>query len=138
MPLFSVTMKVGRAAVEKNAISRAIHEASVKAGYPDDDLFQRFFCLEPADLRVDLNYPGLPKPRTAKMLMIEVLVSSGTDAARLHAAIETALDASRLLRLTSCECAASPHSSIPTTSPNRRTRFASRTASAHSRATNLP
>jgi len=44
MPLFTVTMKAGRAAGEKNAISRAIHEASVKAGYPDD-MFQRFFVL---------------------------------------------------------------------------------------------
>ena len=95
MPLFTVTMKAGRAADEKNAISRAIHEASVKAGYPDDDMFQRFFCLEQADLKVDLNYPGLPKPRTEKMLMIEVLVSSGTDAdrkTRLLAALVEALD----------------------------------------------
>jgi hypothetical protein len=45
MPLFTVTMKAGRAADEKNAISHAIHEASVKAGYPDDDMFQRFFAL---------------------------------------------------------------------------------------------
>jgi phenylpyruvate tautomerase PptA (4-oxalocrotonate tautomerase family) len=93
MPLFTVTMKGGRTAGEKNALSRAIHEASVKAGYPVDDLFQRFLCLEPADLRVDLNYPGLPKPRTDRMLMIEVLVSSGTDADRktrlLAALIET-------------------------------------------------
>jgi phenylpyruvate tautomerase PptA (4-oxalocrotonate tautomerase family) len=82
MPLFTVTMKAGRAADEKNAISRAIHEASVKAGYPEDDMFQRFLCLDQTDLRVDLNYPGLPKPRTEKMLMIEVLVSSGTDTER--------------------------------------------------------
>ena len=61
MPLFTVTMKAGRAAGEKNAISRAIHEASIKAGYPDDDMFQRFLCLEQGDLKVDLNYPGLPK-----------------------------------------------------------------------------
>jgi hypothetical protein len=56
MPLFTVTMKTGRGADEKNAISRAIHEASVKAGYPEDDKFQRFLCLEQADLKVDLNY----------------------------------------------------------------------------------
>jgi phenylpyruvate tautomerase PptA (4-oxalocrotonate tautomerase family) len=95
MPLFTVTMKTGRAADEKDAISRAIHAASVKAGYPDDDMFQRFFCLEQADLKVDLNYPGLPKSRTEKMLMIEVLVSSGTDAdrkTRLLAALVEALD----------------------------------------------
>jgi hypothetical protein len=30
---------------------------------------QRFLCLEPADLKVDLSYPGLPKPRTEKMLL---------------------------------------------------------------------
>jgi hypothetical protein len=92
VPLFTVTMKASRAADEKNAISRAIHEASVKAGYPEDDMFQRFLCLEP---KVDLNYPGLPKPRTEKMLMIEVLVSSGTDADRktlLLAALVEALD----------------------------------------------
>jgi hypothetical protein len=53
------------------------------------------FCLEQADLKVDLNYPGLPKPRTEKMLMIEVLVSSGTDTdrkTRLLAALVEALD----------------------------------------------
>jgi hypothetical protein len=95
MPLFTVTMQAGRAAGEKNAISSAIHEASVKAGYPEDDLFQRFLCLEQADLRVDLNYPGLPKPRTEKTLIIEVLVSSGTEGARktrLLAALVEALD----------------------------------------------
>jgi hypothetical protein len=95
MPLFTVTMKAGRTADEKNAISRTIHEASVNAGYPDKDMFQRFFCLEQADLKVDLNYPGLLKPRTEKMLMIEVLVSSGTDAGRkrrLLAALVEGLD----------------------------------------------
>jgi phenylpyruvate tautomerase PptA (4-oxalocrotonate tautomerase family) len=93
MPLFTVTMRSGRAADEKDAISRAIHQASISAGYPHDDMFQRFFCLEQSDLKVDLNYPGLPKPRTEKVLMIEVLVSSGTDAARkarlLAALVET-------------------------------------------------
>jgi phenylpyruvate tautomerase PptA (4-oxalocrotonate tautomerase family) len=89
-------MKAGRAADEKTAISQAIHDASVKAGYPEDDMFQRFLCLEQADLKVDLNYPGLPKPRTGKMLMIEVHVSSGTDAdrkRRLLAALVEALEA---------------------------------------------
>ena len=95
MPLFTVTMKSGRAADEKNAISRAIHQASIGSGYPEDDMFQRFLCLDQDDLKVDLNYPGLPKPRTEKMLMIEVLVSSGTDAARkarLLAALVESLD----------------------------------------------
>ena len=79
MPLFTVTMKSNRSTNEKERLSRAIHAASTAAGYPEDDLFQRFLSLGPSDLRVDLYYPALPKLRTDQMLMIEALVSSGTD-----------------------------------------------------------
>jgi hypothetical protein len=82
MPLFTVTMKSNRSTNEKDRLSSAIHAASLAAGYPEDDLFQRFLSLEPSDLRIDLYYPTLPKPRTDQMLMIEVLVSSGTDTNR--------------------------------------------------------
>ena len=82
MPLFTVTMKSKRSTSEKDRLSRAIHAASIAAGYPEDDLFQRFLSLGPSDFRVDLGYPALPKPRTDQMLMIEVLASSGTDAKR--------------------------------------------------------
>src|SRR5580692_13156175 len=74
MPLFTVTMKSNRSTSEKDRLSRAIHAASIAAGYPEDDLFQRFLSLGPRDLRVDLYYPALPKPRTDQMLMIEVMV----------------------------------------------------------------
>ena len=79
MPLFTVTMKANRSAKEKDRLSRTIHAASVAAGYPEADLFQRFLSLDPGDLRVDPYYPALPKPRSDQMLMIEVMVSSGTD-----------------------------------------------------------
>jgi hypothetical protein len=82
MPLFTVTMKSNGSTNEKDHLSRAIHAASIAAEYPEDDLFQRFLSLGPSDLRVDLYYPALPKPRTDQMLMIEVLVSSGTDTNR--------------------------------------------------------
>jgi len=82
MPLFTVTMRSSRSADQKDRLSRAIHAASFVAGYPEEDLFQRFLSLEPSDLRVDLYYPALPKPRSDQMLMIEVLVSSGTDTDR--------------------------------------------------------
>jgi hypothetical protein len=82
MPLFTVTMKSKRSTSEKDRLSRAIHAASIAAGYPEDDLFQRFLSLRPGDFRVDLYYPALPKPRADQMLMIEVLVSSGTDTNR--------------------------------------------------------
>ena len=82
MPLFTVTMKSNGSTSEKDRLSRAIHAASIAAGYPEDDLFQRFLLLAPSDFRVDLYYPALSKPRTDRMLMIEVLVSSGTDTNR--------------------------------------------------------
>jgi len=78
MPLFTVTMKSNGSANQIDRLSRAIHAASMAAGYPEDDLFQRFQPLGPSDFRVNLYYPALPKPRTDQMLMIEVLVSSGT------------------------------------------------------------
>ena len=82
MPLFTVTIKSNGSTNEKDRLSRAIHAASIAAGYPEDDLFQRFLLLAPSDFRVDLYYPALPKPRTDGMLMIEVMVSSGTDTNR--------------------------------------------------------
>jgi hypothetical protein len=55
MPLFTVTMNSNRSSSEKDCLSRAIHAASIAAGYPEDDLFQRFLSLGPSDLRVDLR-----------------------------------------------------------------------------------
>lgn len=47
MPLFTVTMKANQSAKEKDRLSRTIHAASVVAGHPEDDLFQRFLSLDP-------------------------------------------------------------------------------------------
>jgi hypothetical protein len=88
VPLFTVTMRSGRRGSDKGAISAAIRAASVAAGYPQNDTFQRFFSLEADDLLIDPTYPGLPKPRTEELLMIEVLVSSGTEIKRKHALLE--------------------------------------------------
>jgi phenylpyruvate tautomerase PptA (4-oxalocrotonate tautomerase family) len=85
MPFFTVTMRSGRTVAEKDAISAAVHQASVGAGYPDDDHFQRFISLEEADFHISPRYPDLPKPRSEHVLMIEVLVSSGTEEARKRA-----------------------------------------------------
>jgi hypothetical protein len=71
-------MRAGRTTAEKDAISAAIHEASVSSGYPDDDFFQRFITLEEADLRISPTYPDLGKTRSGQVVMIEVLLSSGT------------------------------------------------------------
>ncbi|RYJ21859.1 hypothetical protein CU044_6243 [Streptomyces sp. L-9-10] len=96
MPLFTITMRSGRTVAEKNAISAAIHEASVSAGYPEDDHFQRFISSEEADLRISPRYPDLPEPRSEHVLMIEAVLSSGTEKERkrlLLSAIVTHLQA---------------------------------------------
>ena len=96
MPLFTITMRSSRRGPDKATLSAAIHAASVAAGYPHNDMFQRFFSLEADDLRIDPTYPGLPKPRTDELLMIEVVVSSGTLIKRKHellAALLASLDA---------------------------------------------
>jgi hypothetical protein len=85
MPIFTVTMRSERRGPDKGAISTAIHVASVSSGYPQNDMFQRFFSLDADDLLIDPTYPGLEKPRTEDLLMIEVLVSSGTEAKQKHA-----------------------------------------------------
>jgi hypothetical protein len=79
MPLFTVTMKSMRSDSEIDCLSRAIRAASIVAGYPEDDFFQRFLSLRPGDFRVDPYYPDLHKPRTDQVLLIEALISSGTD-----------------------------------------------------------
>jgi hypothetical protein len=71
MPLFTAAIRSSWIAGQKVRLSRAIHAASIIAGYPEDDLFPGFLSLKSSDLRVDLYYPALPKPRTDQMLMIE-------------------------------------------------------------------
>ncbi|MEW6437862.1 MAG: tautomerase family protein [Pseudomonadota bacterium] len=92
MPLFTVTMMAGRLPEEIEGLSNAIHAASVAAGYPADDLFQRFVELEPGHLKVDPQYPGLSKPRTGQMLIIEVLVSSGTEIERKRTLVKSLVE----------------------------------------------
>jgi hypothetical protein len=45
MPLFTVTLNSNGLTNDKDRLSRAIQAASIAAGYPEDDLFQRFFSL---------------------------------------------------------------------------------------------
>ena len=85
MPMFTVTMRSGRGGPDKGVLSAAIHAASIAAGYPQNDRFQRFFSLDADDLVIDPTYPRLAKPRTDDLLMIEVLVSSGTGTKQKHA-----------------------------------------------------
>lgn len=92
MPLFTVTMRAGRSADEIDSLSSAIRAASVAAGYPANDLFQRFLSLEPGYFRVDPRYPALPKPRTGQMLIIEVLVSSGAETERKRALVKSLVE----------------------------------------------
>ncbi len=92
MPLFTITMRSGRRGPDKAIVSTAIHAATVAAGYPRNDMFQRFLSLEAEDLLVDPTYPELPKPRTDEFLMIEVVVSSGTEVMQKHVLLAELID----------------------------------------------
>jgi len=65
--LLTVTMRSNGSTSEKDRLSRGIYAASIAAGYPEDDFFQRFLSLEPSNFRVDLYYPAHPKPRSYQM-----------------------------------------------------------------------
>jgi hypothetical protein len=78
MPLFTITTRAGISTDKKNTLSGAIHKASVSAGYPEDDFFQRFISLTEDDLRISARYPDLSKPRSGQIVMIEAVLSSGT------------------------------------------------------------
>ncbi|WP_329453899.1 tautomerase family protein [Streptomyces sp. NBC_01497] len=82
MPLFTITTRSGMTVTEKDAISSAIHAASVSAGYPEDDHFQRFISLGASDLRISPLYPDLQKPRSEHVLIVEAVLSSGTEEER--------------------------------------------------------
>jgi phenylpyruvate tautomerase PptA (4-oxalocrotonate tautomerase family) len=85
VPLFTITLRSGRSQEEKDAICAAIHQASVSAGYPEDDHFQRFLALDDADLHVSPLYPDLQKPRSVDVLLIEAVLQSGTAQERKRA-----------------------------------------------------
>ena len=92
MPLFTVSYRRDALGGHQEQLSRALALASVDTGYPDDDLFQRFIALETDDFRVDPRYPGLPKDRTAKVILVEVMLSSGTPKSRKLKLIECLIE----------------------------------------------
>ena len=77
MPLVTLTLRQHRSGDFKAAVLDAIHGALVNTGVPTDDRFQRVFTLEPADLRMDANYPDLSSPRTDEAMLVEILWSVG-------------------------------------------------------------
>jgi hypothetical protein len=60
MPLFTVTMKSKRSTSEKDRLSRAIHAASIAAGYPEDDLFNVSFRCDQATSGLICTIPHYP------------------------------------------------------------------------------
>jgi hypothetical protein len=92
MPLYTITMRSKRRGPDKGAISAAIRAATTAAGYPENDFFQRFLSLEAEDLRIDPTYPELRTPRSDEVMMVEVVVSSGTEAERKHTLLAALID----------------------------------------------
>jgi phenylpyruvate tautomerase PptA (4-oxalocrotonate tautomerase family) len=100
MPLVRITMVRGRAAAEKAAIGRAVHEALVEtAGVPADDRFQVLHEVAPEELVFDRGYLGFE--RTPALVIVQVFLNVGrtTEVKKaLYAAIAGKLGSAAALR----------------------------------------
>jgi hypothetical protein len=55
-------------------------EAQMAAGYPRNDLFQRFLEVDPGDLVIDPRYPDYATDRTERFMVVEVVISKSARA----------------------------------------------------------
>jgi hypothetical protein len=77
MPFVTFTVRRGLSAVDKSALSEAMLEAQVAAGYHRADRFHRFLEVDQDDLLVDLRFPDYATDRTDRFMVVEVVISSG-------------------------------------------------------------
>ncbi len=77
MPLVTITIRKPKSASFKTAILAATHQALVASGVPGNDRFQRVFELDADDFRFDPDYPDVSAPRTADIVLVEILFSVG-------------------------------------------------------------
>ena len=80
MPLVTFTVRRGLSAADKSALSAAMLEAQVAAGYDRADLFHRFLEVAEDDLVIDPRFPDYPAARTGRFMIVEVVISRGKPA----------------------------------------------------------
>jgi hypothetical protein len=66
MPLFTVTMKSNGSTSEKDRLSKAIHAASIAAGYPENDLSNVFFRWDQMTSGSICTIPDCPSPERTR------------------------------------------------------------------------
>jgi hypothetical protein len=78
MPFVTFTVRRGcLSAAEKSHLSEAMLEAQVAAGYHRADRFHRFLEVDRDDLLVDPRFPDYATDRTDRLMVVEVIISSG-------------------------------------------------------------
>jgi phenylpyruvate tautomerase PptA (4-oxalocrotonate tautomerase family) len=77
MPLVTITMLESVSAPDQRAIADSIHQAIVKAGFPEADRFQRILKLGTERFIFDRTHPDLSVPRSERFVLIEILLSAG-------------------------------------------------------------
>ena len=76
MPLVKVFYRAGKSEEYCRAVAGAIHEALVaEAGVPQDDRFQVFLELAPANLVAHPSYAGVS--RSEELLVVEITLNAG-------------------------------------------------------------
>lgn len=77
MPLVSVTLRRPENAEFKRQILSSVHQALVKSGVPQKDLFQRVFELAEDDFVFDESFPDVATQRNENFALVEILWSVG-------------------------------------------------------------
>ncbi len=77
MPFVTLTVQKPKTAQFKSAVLAAVHQALVRSGVPEKDLFHRVLALDAEDFRFDPDYPDAARPRNQDFVLIEILLSVG-------------------------------------------------------------
>ncbi len=77
MPLVSVSLRRQKTAEFKRQVLNSVHQALVKSGVPQKDVFQRVFEFAAEDFIFDTDFPDVATARDENFVLVEILWSVG-------------------------------------------------------------
>lgn len=77
MPLVSVSLRRPKTAEFKRQVLNCVHQALVKSGVPQKDVFQRVFEFAEEDFIYDAEFPDVAGARDENFVLVEILWSVG-------------------------------------------------------------
>lgn len=77
MPLVTISLSDVFSSREQRAVADGVHGAIVGAGFPEGDRFQKIHLLTKDRFIFDASHPNLPRPRSERFVLIEIVISKG-------------------------------------------------------------